>query len=295
MKKSKIIIPALGMLILSTAASVTGTVAWFTTVSTANASITSFAVRKLGGDLSYSVTALTGTERATPSDPKSAIQLKGTNPAMCDASYDHTTGTLWKATSNASSFIELDSESDANWSVTSASPAQVTYFAVSWQYAFTYTFGGDSTAMNLYYESAASTVTVMSSVAGTNSYETYKGFRIAFINSSLSREVVWAKNQGVANCSYVVDEDDDTGEYTDDNSTSAQGDLIDSRNMTAIAENSNGSTSRADYLGQFTTSSATINIKCVAWFEGTDENVVNGSRMDTVQAALSFYTRPNQV
>ena len=37
MKKTKVIIPALGMLLLSTAASVTGTVAWFSMNSFVNA------------------------------------------------------------------------------------------------------------------------------------------------------------------------------------------------------------------------------------------------------------------
>ena len=288
MKKSKIIIPALGMLILSTAASVTGTVAWFTTVSSANASITSFAVRKLGGDLSYTVAAGTGTEKVEPDNPKSSIQLAGTNPALCDASYNHATGYVWKANSNATSFTRIDDEAD--WDV--AGTGQVTYYAVSWTYTFTYAFGGDTTAMNLYFDSAASSVTVMSSVAGTNSYQTYKGFRIAFVNTAASRKVVWAKNQANAECNYVVAANDQTGAYSNVNSTSVAGDLIDSSNMTAIAENSTGTIARADYLGQFTSGSNTVTIKCVAWFDGTDENVQNGSRMDTVQAALTFYTRP---
>ena len=42
MKKSKIIVPALGLLLLSTAASVSGTVAWFTANRTYNTTISSF-------------------------------------------------------------------------------------------------------------------------------------------------------------------------------------------------------------------------------------------------------------
>lgn len=293
MKKSKIIIPALGMLLLSTAASVTGTVAWFTTVSSANANITSFAVRKLGGDLSYVVAPLTGTQKADSTDT-SAIVLKGTNPALCDASYNHLTGDLWKANSNATAFSALDSESDANWSVTSADPAQVTYYAVSWQYTFTYAFGGDSTAMNLYFDAAASTCTgtQVTAASGTQTEETYKGFRIAFINTAASRKVVWAENQASASCKYVTATDSANGSYSNVDSTSAAGDLIDSTSMTAIGENSSGTVTRADYLGQFTPSSNTVIIKCVAWFEGTDPNIVNGARMDQVSAAMTFYTRP---
>ena len=176
MKKSKIIIPALGMLLLSTAASITGTVAWFTTVSSATANITSFAVRKLGGDLSYTVAAGTGTQKVDSTDT-SAITLKGTNPALCDASYNHSTGYVWKANSNASAFTSITTESEANWSVSGTD--QVTYYAVSWTYTFSYAFGGDSTAMNLYFDAATSTVTPTQTTAAATgqSEQTYKGFR----------------------------------------------------------------------------------------------------------------------
>ena len=291
MKKSKIIIPALGMLLLSTAASVSGTVAWFTTVSSAQANITSFAVRKLGGDLSYVVAPLTGTQKSEDTDT-SAIVLKGTNPALCDASYNHLTGELWKANSSGTVFSKLAAESDANWGVTSTTPAQVTYYAVSWQYTFTYKFGGDSTAMNLYFDAAASTATgaEVTAASGSHTEQTYKGFRIAFICGS--RKVVWAENQEQANCHYVTATDTQTGSYSNVNSASAQGDLIDSGAMTAIAEDATGTTTRSDYLGQFTTSSANLVVKCVAWFEGTDPNIINGARMDQVTAAMTFYTRP---
>ena len=291
MKKSKIIIPALGMLLLSTAASVSGTVAWFTTVSTATANITSFAVRKLGGDLSYTVAAGTGTEKVDADDDHSAIQLTGTNPALCDASYNHTTGKVWKANSNASAFSVIDAES--GWTVSGTN--QVTYYAVSWSYTFSYSFGGDSTAVNLYFDSPTSSVTptTLAAASGTQTEQTYKGFRIAFVNEAASRSVVWAENQANANCHYVTATNNQAGAYTDANSSSAAGDLLDSTGLAIVAETGSGSAARADYLGQFTTSSTSITIKCVAWFEGTDPNVINGSEMDSVAAALSFYTRPN--
>lgn len=294
MKKSKIIIPALGMLILSTAASVTGTVAWFTTVSSATANITSFAVRKLGGDLSYVVAAGVGTKKVD-SSATSSITLDGDNPALCDASFNHTTKHPWKANSTASAFTEITTENVANWGVTSTTPAQVTYYAVSWSYTFTYTFGGDSTAMNLYFGSADSTITptVNKAAEGTHTEQTFKGFRIAFLCDTSSRAVVWAKNQTSANCHYVVASNDQTGAYSNVNSTSAAGNLIDSTGIATIDENATGTTTRTDYLGQFTSGSNTLTIKCVAWYEGTDPNVINGSEMDTVAAALTFYTRPN--
>lgn len=310
MKKSKIIIPALGMLILSTAASVTGTVAWFTTVSSATANITSFAVRKLGGDLDYVVAAGTGTEKVTPSDPKSSIQLTGDNPALCDASYDHVNNVLYKANSNATSFSSAGAESVSNWGVEGKDASNndiITYYAVTWTYTFTYTFGGAGEAVNLYFDSQASeiTPTTITAAAGSQTEQTYKGFRIAFICGS--RKVVWAGEQASGNCKYItsgttisypggVPTYSGAGTYSNVNSDSATGDLLDSTGVAIVAENSNGSAARADYLGQFTTGTGNnvLTVKCVAWYEGTDPNVVNGSEMDRVAASLGFYTRPNQ-
>lgn len=308
MKKSKIIIPALGMLLLSTAASVSGTVAWFTTVSTAQAEITSFAVRKLGGDLDYEVTAGTGTKKVTDSDPKSAITLAGDQPALCDSSYDHLALLDYKANSSATSFTALAAD-ESNWSVNGTDAddnPMVTYYAVSWSYTFTYTFGGDTTPVNLYLDSQGSTVTPTKNkdAADGHTEQTYKGFRIAFINSAASRKVVWAKNQAAAQCKFI---DSDTtvaysgtpatatytnnGVYTNANSGSAAGDLLDSTGLAPLAESAIGVATRTDYLGQFTAATNTITVKCVAWFEGTDPNVINESEMDTVAAALNFYTR----
>ena len=306
MKKSKIIIPALGMLLLSTAASVSGTVAWFTTVSTAQAEITSFAVRKLGGDLKYVVAAGTGTKKVTESSDTSAITLDGAQPALCDSSYDHIGLLDYKANSTATSFTALASES--NWSVTGKDASNndmVTYYAVSWSYTFTYTFGGDSTAVNLYLDSQGSTVTPTKNTdaATGHSEKTYMGFRIAFINAGQSRKVVWAKNQTASNCKYITSGTSVTytagvptytgaGAYSNANSDSVAGDLLDSTGLAPLGESASGTVTRADYLGQFTAAANTVTIKCVAWFEGTDPNVINEAEMDTVAAALNFYTRP---
>ena len=57
MKKSRIIVPALAMLTLSVAASVTGTVAWFTASRTASIKASNLAAFNTDGDLSLILTA----------------------------------------------------------------------------------------------------------------------------------------------------------------------------------------------------------------------------------------------
>ena len=65
--------------------------------------------------------------------------------------------------------------------------------------------------------------------------------------------------------------------------------------MTAISESTTGSATRTDYLGQFSRSNSEaediIYVKVVAWYEGTDPNVVNAATLDTVASAMTFYTR----
>lgn len=89
MKKSRIIVPALAMLTLSVAASVTGTVAWFTASRTASMSVENLAALNTTGNLEMSLTA--GNTASGSSDlSNGTIKLH----AMRDASYDvHHTGT----------------------------------------------------------------------------------------------------------------------------------------------------------------------------------------------------------
>ena len=306
MKKSRIIIPALGMLLLSTAASVSGTVAWFTSVQSASAQTTSFAVRKLGGDLALNIkTAEDNTETVTygtgTKKSGNAVALAGTDPALCDASYDHTADEVYKASSNAQSFSALASEED--WDVTGDS--KVTYYAVSWTFEFTYTFGGSNANVNLYFDVGASTLagTPVTNGTGDNASKyTFKGFRIAFVNDS--RSVVWAGGRSsadtdvtIANLKYQGGEAvDDAATYANPNSTTAAGTLVtgagNTAGIAAVALDTAGSATRADYIGTFTPSAATISVKCIAWYEGNDPTVVNGARLDTTTATMGFYTRP---
>ena len=63
MKKSKVIIPAMALLLFSTAASITGTVAWFTATRVFTTSADTFAVNSIDGNLEAAVTARVGTQK----------------------------------------------------------------------------------------------------------------------------------------------------------------------------------------------------------------------------------------
>lgn len=94
MKKSKIIIPAAAILALSVGASVTGTVAWFTAARTASFTGNNLAVVNAAGDLSVTLSAVTG---CTIQDGKSVnltylrdASFDGTNVYVADLSQDGT-------------------------------------------------------------------------------------------------------------------------------------------------------------------------------------------------------------
>lgn len=317
MKKTKIILPALGLLLLSTAASVTGTVAWFTSVSTVNSGLNSFAVKRVGGNLAIAIKtaadgATYGVGTALSQSGDSVVYASQTY--LTHGSYDHVNHLVGKPTNGAASEFTTFADSTADsgtspWCVAGADGNKY-YYAVTWTLIFTYTYGSDEAQVNLYFDSAASTVTRTNSDAGD--LQTYKGFRLAFVSGKvagassstdlLGRNVVWAKNQTYDKCKFIdADTTIDNGTYTSAgaygtaNSTASATDLIDSTGMTAISESSTGSATRTDYLGQFSRSGSEtediIYVKVVAWYEGTDENVVNAATLDTVASAMTFYTR----
>lgn len=82
MKKSRIIVPALAMLTLSVAASVTGTVAWFTASRTASMTLNNLVAFETSGALSMTLTA----GNATVDSEAKTVTLK----AMRDFSYNVT-------------------------------------------------------------------------------------------------------------------------------------------------------------------------------------------------------------
>ncbi len=85
MKKSKIIVPALAVLLLSTAASVTGTVAWFTANRLFNTTVGEFAVVNTKDNLVCEMGKGLGT------DVESNIVSVDSGKVLTDASFDHIT------------------------------------------------------------------------------------------------------------------------------------------------------------------------------------------------------------
>ena len=313
MKKSKIIVPALGIILLSTVASVTGTVAWFTANTRFHTNVTQFEVARLQGDLSCKNIAGYGT-----SVTNNVVSVSA-DTKFTDASFDHTTGTIWTPTDRAfdstHSILEFTKKYDnsgtptdrgvyfdgtpAGWEAATIDSVKYVY-AVTWQMQFSLQFGTASSVQSLYLgvsgtsgKTSLVTSTKVANAKESATEQTWKAFRIAFINDTEGDKTtkVWGYSATASSMKFI-----NTGSYTavaNSNVGTAYGTNI------AIGSGETADLTTADanantYLGKISKPSTgdvgTLTITCVAWFEGTDPNVINQAEMDSVAATLDFYT-----
>ncbi len=312
MKKSKIIIPALGVLVLSTAASITGTVAWFTANRAATVTVGDMAVVKTDGALAKIVEAGAGTT-TTGSQEINAVS----GAKITDVSFNPATKQLYgKANGNATAFRTIGDTDDYLTTTDSGHPYKINasnYYAFTWKVTLRYTWGADETPVNVFFDIAGSSMTKSKQEGAGEAADnaTAKGFRIAMI---ASRTIVYAGLESAAELKSVIsssadDEYGDTGltnvnfsyfasdKYAKGDTTAGSATTNPSpiSNFAKALDGESGQTSRADYLGQITHSGATddLVIYCVAWYEGTDQYVVDGKELQKVQSTLAFYAAIN--
>ena len=191
-----------------------------------------------------------------------------------------------------------------------------------------YTYQADTRNVYVYFDGTPSATATDSSVAGsyfhheradstdtgTYSKETYKGFRLAMLNTATNGtdaagpKIIWAPGQTLA--SDEVYQNGSTassqGVYASSGTTTAPntyvstGSLLDANfPATAGAFNfrtgdlPNAPTQQPNYVGTFSkpaSGASTIRLNCVAWFEGNDENMRNNKRMDQVVSTVAFYS-----
>ena len=324
MKKSKIIVPALGLLLLSTAASVSGTVAWFTAVRSFNTSAGNFAVVKTNTDLICHLGAGIGTSvnNNGTADIYSddTITLANNYVELADSSYDHansyvtapdgsgqnvgTSTALSKST--AASAVQRASYSDG-------ANSHTVYSVVTWTMDFevSYTVADADNALFL------NTTSKFVNSSNDNEFaedgtDAALGFRLAFIPVTESGDTdnVYENNAGAklvfagarttttsSVVKYIANSGSATGllsslatAYSDNLCLKGQGTMPNDGavNLTTAEGYDN-------YLGKFTaTAGKTMHLKylVVGWFEGTDPNVQNGKTLaNKVKASLSFEVR----
>ena len=298
MKKSRVIIPALAMIAFSVAASIAGTVAWFTASRTAQINAGTYAVVKTSAELKCALADGVGT---TVSDQ--TVSLNGNY--LTDGSFNHKTGNIYTPNSAGDA---LDTEkgeiplSDSDLATklergTTGTPAKTIYTAVTFDMSFTVSFGALEGDVGLYLDTTKSKFEVVGGAAAV----TATGFRMAIIpngtapTGSETRATVFADLQTFAKCHYIAGQSDTF--LTGTPYTASDKDLIDSAYSEALptsATERSAATSRQDYLGFFKyakSTQVTLNYKVVAWFEGTDEHINNRltpEEYQSVKAQLNF-------
>ncbi len=300
-KKSKVIVPALFTLVLTTAASISGTVAWFTANRTYTANIGDFNVTALDGNLACSLTGGIGTTVSGEATANPGALTIDADAGLTNSTYDPAAHKIYANdtgdTSSAGNYADKGTENESNWTYTTVDGVNY-YYAYTWTMTFSYTFATDDRNVSLFFDASTSEM-VKGDAAGTSAIsddssgnpttkDVRRGFRIAMSStvSTTDYNIVWADHQVSANMKYW------NGSSVALCSSAANTKVIDSAYNTAIPASSIASAHQGNngYLGAFVKDSVTsIAVKCVAYFEGSDPNIVTNAQIfQAVKATMKF-------
>ena len=282
MKKSRIIIPALAMIAFSVAASITGTVAWFTATRTANIDAGTYTVVKTTANMTKTVTAGLGTSV----DGSGAVTVDG---VLTDGSFDHAGTNKYiyapdKTGTKVGGRYALASATESNLTRGEDESHNPIYTAVTWSVKFSMEFGASGSDIGLFLDLSTSVFDPDQDSVASGKQDTAKGFRMAFIptgtNAASGTTRVFADLQAAANCKYVNGEPAVSAALPAGASYSSPI-LIDNSNNNGLADSYAASAvaSMTNYFGTFTfAANTTVDLEytVVCWFEGTDPNIING-------------------
>lgn len=286
-KKSKIIVPALALITATTVASVTGTVAWFTATRAVSVSTNEFVATKLESKLNVNCSAGVGTTASNASVTVNGKLTHGSYDAKTSAS-----GSLYVAKINDTDTTKIDeykdlgierdtqqktaTTSENKWLARFTEDSQ-TWYGVSWKMTFSLEENTTGQTDYLIFDPSGSSYNIASTTT------TAPGIRIAlmtesqcivFGNSDTKTHTKGTQSTDVESFTNYVKAGTTVTKLADD------GDTVSSSNYTL------GSVSK-------TTS---LDVTCVAWYEGSDTNVADKIgeteiTMSTVTSTLAFYTR----
>ena len=324
-KKSAVVIPALARIAVTAAASVSGTVAWFTANRSVTVTGSNFNAVAQDGDLSIELgNVLVGVV----ADGTTGSVKMADKTSLTDASYDPDSSKLYTkilgddnthTNTIVTGYEDLGIateqgdagavKSNHKWFYENGSGNDKTtvYYGVSWTWKFTYVFKSDANDMGLFFNIKDSTIGITNKdsdedkknrngteYASTN--EVGKGFRLARQAQAVentdneNQTIVWAPKGGEDSRVTGTEATDiaefDTGIFHTVGETNAS-------TATDLATDYKTKNSNNGYcfLGRLTSKAATISVKCTAWFEGTDPNVVNEALNQVVTTTQRFYVR----
>ena len=296
MKKSRIIVPAMAVIAFSSAASIAGSVAWFTASRQVTISGGSYAVVKTNSNLEMELTKGAGTT------------VNGTTVTftgkLTDASFNHGNSTVYWSNGAAkaedlavagnvafASYSDDDDLAAALVRKTLAGNVKV-YSAATFHVKFTMDIGSGEPNIALYLNHVPTTGSSFAPTSGDPL--TANGFRMALIPSDATLPtgcVASAKVFGHYRASnvakYVSGTDNVNGSAYNPLTT-----FIGSDNTDAMpaegAYTQTQAAARSEYLCTFSGEGRIdINYTVVAWFEGTDSSIVNQEHLTDYQTVVS--------
>jgi len=316
-KKALVLIPAFSVLTLTTLASVSGAVAWFTANRQVEADVSEMTITRLNGNLEITATKGDYTVVTSDSKTKQTITIKdesntnsGAKTYLTHASFDGThvyapnldfnpnqTDSLGQPV-NTGRYVQLNPSDKAG---TDSAKNSVVY-AAQWTLTFKYSFGGDRSNVDLFLDTNPANVTTKEASNPTEA-DTKTGVRFNFMNKDTKTDLTWAPFAKKTNPNYV--------NYVGSADDPKDGRAYGSRTLIASEDNMDGSSDDkkpytdtsatkdgVGYLGQFvrgeSSDDVSLTYTVTAWFEGTDPGVVDGAKLRTITANLKFYARKDK-
>lgn len=288
MKKSRIILPAVALLTISTVAAASSTVAWFSATREITIKTNEVGVYNPESNLEIVLTGVTEAgSKVKDNDPK-IIDLPS---YLRDGSVDLNRGKVYKkdlvATDTYNEVTNFTSES-----ALINDQETVIYRATSWTMTFSMKDATpDSYAIFLNISNLANSFT-HKAVSEKAEENVYKSLRLGLKYNDGFVVVAPFYDSTNDNSLAYVNGTSSTGTY--DKAIIANHDKIGTSEITTATLNSDGYKDTNAYVGQIAGGKdQSLEVTAYLWFEGMDKNCVNGlgSVLNTkVNAALSFYS-----
>lgn len=271
LKKSAVVIPALARIAVTAAASVSGTVAWFTANRAVSATASKFTAYDDNGSLQITAVAGKGTTVTNGKD----VSVVG---VLTDASFDFANVWTDVRDDDGNAPTAFEKVTDANYKTGSTNKEdKEVYYAVDWTYTISLT-SKTKDNVDLFFD-------LSSTFTGRAADDTSNGFRIAMVageKEESRQKLVWGVDDVKTHVSAV---DNATSQFDANEYTKTVPDYSKRADGGVDASNTK------EYLGTFTPTSTSITITCTAWYEGTDPAVVSGKTRSSLSATRKFYAR----
>jgi hypothetical protein len=330
-KRLGVLVSSLALVAVTAMAGVTGTAAWFTANRAKTVTAGTFTAYSPSDSLTITAEGIQGTRvSGGVIKAETGDDSKNVKSVLRDASYDATTGTLYRAFVDTESSddtkqptvtgYEAVTSYDTGYTVTStaekgnATQGAKIYWALSWKYTFSYSNPNSTYGSALFFDRKES------KFSDTNTDNAHpaiaKGFRIAF-NFGSDGYFTWTNDADPTTNGQSVDIANPSTfkEHTYIGTTNgklgevdyAKNKLLNTATDTTYKRYDDGmveATAKAkpEYIGTFKKAHDAekdidvvndITVTCTAWFEGTDDNVLTSNAYSTeaISASMTFYVR----